>query len=89
MSKFETIKQRIERVLNAADVNGEYSIVIRKEDAVYLLSLIEEKDKALEFYANEENYYRSDLEREQGYLQEVMWDRGTIAQSALKSTKEE
>jgi hypothetical protein len=45
--------------------------------------------KALEFYANEENYCRSDLEREQGYAQEVMWDRGIIAQAALKSTKED
>lgn len=51
----------------------------------YLLSLIEEKDKALEFYADESIYDQN----EDAFYPEILDDNGTIARTALTSTKEE
>lgn len=53
------------------------------EYILHLLSLIEEKDKALEFYANDANWHYDQLG------DGLIGDGGETARVALKSTKEE
>jgi hypothetical protein len=55
------------------------------QDVNYLLSIIEEKDKALDFYADESNYDQN----EGAFNPEIIDERGELARTALKSTKEE
>jgi hypothetical protein len=74
-------------------VNEEIDGMAYYEDVKYLISLLEEKDKALEFYADEKNYKQEmgyhDLDNKSDFYFEppaVMDDSGNIARKALNTS---
>ncbi|MEK4139621.1 hypothetical protein NST48_01500 [Paenibacillus sp. FSL M7-0547] len=88
MSKLTEIKERVESF--NADPNI-YGVVMTVDEMNHLLSLLEEKDKALEFYADEKNYVDG-YERKfnDGTVIElttyVNADEGLIARKALTTS---
>ncbi|MEK3838674.1 hypothetical protein [Paenibacillus sp. FSL R7-0128] len=60
-----------------------YLAVLTVEELGYLLSLLEEKDKALAFYANRENHAWEMDEYRNVIPTQIMMDGGKIARNAL------
>ncbi|MEK4488326.1 hypothetical protein NYE44_01565 [Paenibacillus sp. FSL L8-0493] len=72
MSKLTEIKDRVKSF--NADPNV-YGVVMTVDEMNHLLSLLEEKDKALEFYADENRTF-----------EEISDDGGFIARKALNTS---
>ncbi|OMD66031.1 hypothetical protein BSK62_13265 [Paenibacillus odorifer] len=72
MSKLTKIKNQYKRFDKNPKV---YTAAITMEELGYLLSLLEEKDKALEFYADENRTF-----------EEISDDGGFIARKALNTS---
>jgi hypothetical protein len=95
MNKLTEIKEAYEILEDGVALIPDYTILAAAalKDVNYLLSLLEEKDKALAFYADEENYKQEmgyhDLDNKSVFYFEppaVMDDSGLIARKALNTS---
>lgn len=106
MNKLTEIKQTIDKIKNNGDgffedfascfPNDERAVLIEnaKPWIEHLLSLLEEKDKALSFYADEDNYTIGNYTRIENDMvydweSKVQQDFGTKAKAALTSSNNE
>lgn len=87
MSKLTEIKERVESF--NADPNL-YGVVMTVDEMNHLISLLEEKDKALTFYADEKNYAMKynmfDKNTASIQTSKINEDLGNIARKALNTS---
>jgi hypothetical protein len=89
MNKLTEIKRQYEGFTKDPKT---YVAMLSMEELGYLLSLLEEKDKALAFYADEKLYEQElmyfDDEQTDSYFEapDIMDDHGTIARKALNTS---
>jgi hypothetical protein len=96
MSKLTEIKQAYEILQKGVEAIPDYKVlgVVVLTDINYLISLLEEKDKALAFYADEDNYTIGNYTRIENDMvydweSKVQQDFGTRAKAALTASNNE
>lgn len=83
MNKLTEIKENYERAKKrSTPAIGKLYYSISMDDLGYLISLLEEKDKALAFYEDEKNYFR----KPQDQLTFIEADFGKLARKALNTS---